>query len=88
MSRNTFLVAAALLAAFFLGTQIHDVGPATAHAQDTQQYYIEADWGEVRAAGNNYLVFENEAGVVRLVHPFEFNPSTKMLRVERIFHRR
>ena len=88
MSRNTFLVAAALLSAFFLGTQSRDFGPATAHAQDTQEYYIGADWGEVRAAGNKYLVFENEGGVVRLVHPFEFNPSTKMLRVERIFQRR
>ena len=62
MSRKTFLVAAALLAAFFFGTQIHDFGPATAHAQDTKEYYIGADWGEVRAAGNKYLVFEKRGG--------------------------
>ena len=58
-------------------------------AQDMREYHISRDWGQLRGSmSNRLLMFEDENGTIRIVDPADFDPLTKMLKIERTLTRK
>lgn len=85
--RSAIFGAAFLLAGFRAGQLIQP--PDTVLAQDMREFHISRDWGQLRGSmSNRLLMFEDENGIVRIVDPADFDPLTKMLKIERILTRK
>jgi len=88
MGMRPVILGAALLLAGFLGGQL--IQPSgTALAQDAREFYISREWGQLRGSmSNRLLMFEDDNGTIRIVDPADFDPLTKMLKIERTLTRK
>jgi hypothetical protein len=76
-----------LLAGFIAGRLIQPADSVL--AQDMREYHISRDWGQLRGSmSNRLLMFEDENGTIRIVDPADFDPLTKMLKIERTLTRK
>ena len=88
MGIRPIIAGAALLLAGFLGGQLIQPNGA-ALAQDTREFYISREWGQLRGSmSNRLLMFEDDNGTIRIVDPADFDPLTKMLKIERTLTRK
>lgn len=88
MRMRSVISGAALLLAGFLAGQL--IQPRdTALAQDMREFHIRSDWGQLRGSmSNRLLMFEDENGTIRIVDPADFDPVSKMLKIERTLTRK
>jgi hypothetical protein len=88
MRIHSFVVGGVLLLAGFIAGQLVQPGD-TVLAQDMREFYISQEWGQLRGSmSNRLLMFEDENGTIRIVDLAEFDPLTKMLKIERILTRK
>lgn len=88
MSMRSVISGAALLLAGFLAGQLIQPRDSVL-AQDMREYHISRDWGQLRGSmSNRLLLFEDENGTIRIVDPADFDPLTKMLKIERTLTRK
>ncbi len=84
--KNIFLGSFLVLLGFIVG---HIWSSNVAYAQLPGEYFLRRDWGQFRSTtSSGQLVFEDDAGVIRVVNPRNSDPITRVLSVELIFSRR
>ena len=88
MSMRSVITGAALLLAGFIAGQF--IQPRdTVLAQDMREFYVSRDWGQLRGSmSNRLLMFEDDNGTIRIVDPADFDPLSKMLKIERTLTRK
>jgi hypothetical protein len=84
--KNAFLGISLALLGFIVG---HIWSSNAAYAQLPGEYFLRREWGQFRTTtSSGQLVFEDDAGVIRIINPRNFDPITKVLSVDLIFTRR
>jgi hypothetical protein len=84
--RNAFLGIFLVLLGFIVG---HIWSSNAAYAQLPGEYFLRREWGQFRTTtSSGQLVFEDDAGVIRIINPRNFDPITKVLSVDLVFSRR
>jgi hypothetical protein len=77
-----------LMIAFAAGWYLGRSSLGVVYAQSPPDYHVGGDWGALHGSlGGNLLLFESSDGTIRVVNLLDFNPSTRMLRVERVLTR-
>lgn len=85
--RSVISGAALLLAGFLAGQLIQP--RATVLAQDLREFHISRDWGQLRGSmSNRLLMFEDDNGTIRIVDPADFDPVSRMVKIERTLTRK
>ena len=85
-TKSTLLGSFLVLLGFIAG---HIWSSNAAYAQVPGEYFLRREWGQFRSTtSSGQLVFEDDAGVIRVINPRNFDPITKVLNVDLIFSRR
>lgn len=88
MRARSLILGGLLVLSGFVAGQL--ILPRTAAlAQDMREFHVSRDWGQLRGSmSNRLLLFEDENGTIRIVDPADFDPLTKMLKIERTLTRK